>query len=277
MKLMKRLPSGRSLEQVMHHYRVEKSIAERLKHSTRVERSHIFSTMYDELFRQVPDHPRLTRRQSDQLTRIACARKLAAVRSLLKKTTVFVEFAPGDCRFAFEVSKHVQHVYGVDISDQRNPDDVTPVNFTLVVYDGYRLDSLDNAIDVVFSDQLIEHFHESDTKAHFELIYRLLKAGGQYLFRTPHYLTGPHDVSKYFSYKPECFHLKEWTYAEIETLLASLGYSQFHTYWSAKGINIRVPKNYFVFCEFIFGRIPKRHVRRLTQFLLPSLCVGAVK
>src|SRR5690606_38036388 len=100
---------------------VEKSLAERLKRSTREEGTHIFSTMYDELFRQVPDHPRLTRRQSDQLTHIATRRKLSAVRKLLGKSSVFLEFAPGDCRFAFEAAKHVQHVYGVDISDQRNP------------------------------------------------------------------------------------------------------------------------------------------------------------
>lgn len=278
MELKKRLPSDRSFEQIRNHYLVEKSIADRLKIASREERKHIFSTMYDEVFMRVPDHPRLTIRRSDQLSETASRRKLSAVRKLLNKSLVFMEFAPGDCRFSCEAAKHVQHVYGIDISDQRDPNHAMPENFTLVVYDGYHLDEIKNeSVDVIFSDQLIEHLHESDTRLHFELAHRVLKSGGQYMFRTPHFLTGPHDISQFFSYEPEGFHLKEWTYAEIETLLTELGYSRLDTYWSGKGINIQLPRVYFSLCEIILGKISKRYVRQLTKYLLPSLCVSATK
>lgn len=64
MKLKHPPPPGRTEEQLRNHYLVEKSIAERLKRANREERKRIYREMYDELFRKVPDHPRLTRRSS---------------------------------------------------------------------------------------------------------------------------------------------------------------------------------------------------------------------
>ena len=49
------LPSGRSYESVLNHYRVEKEIAERLRTATREERKSIYEHMYDELFAKVKD------------------------------------------------------------------------------------------------------------------------------------------------------------------------------------------------------------------------------
>lgn len=278
MDLKRPLPHNRSYEQIKNHYLVEKSIAERLKKSNREERKLIFASMYQELFSKVPDHPRLSRRQSSELTSEANKNKFLIVNKYLHKTDTFVEFAPGDCKFVFKVAEKVKRVYGVDISDQRNPLDISPENFELIVYDGYDLDKVkSNTVDLVFSDQLIEHFHPQDTKLHFELVHRILKDGGKYIFQTPHLLSGPHDVSLYFSYEAEGFHLKEWTYTEIKELIMNLGYSKFHTYWTAKGIKLRMPYTYFAFCELVISHIPKRYRRYVTKFLIPSLSGVAIK
>ena len=281
MKLKRSLPPNRSFEQIKNHYLVEKSIAKRLKESSRKERKLIYATMYEELFSKVPDHPRLTQRKSEQLTANANKDKFSLVSRFLDKSDVFAEFAPGDCRFAIEVAKHVKYAYGIDISDQRNPTDSVPDNFKLIVYDGYNLNEIEsNSIDIIFSDQLIEHFHPEDTKLHFELAHRILKVGGKYVFRTPHSLTGPHDVSQYFSDEPECFHLKEWTYIEIKTMLMDLKYSDFCTHWRAKGIDLRMPYNYFAMCEQVLGLIPKRYryiIRVAAKYLIPSLYGVAIK
>jgi hypothetical protein len=53
---------------------------------------------------------------------------------------VFAEFAPGDCRFSFELCQHVAHVYGIDISDQIGDVEGIPDNFSLIIYDGFNLD-----------------------------------------------------------------------------------------------------------------------------------------
>lgn len=278
MKLTKPLPPNRSFEQVLNHYLVEKSIAENLKKSSRAERRHIQATMYDELFRKVPDHPRLTRRQSVELTSNSNKSKFSHVSRFLNESSVFVEFAPGDCKFAFEVAERVSYVFGVDISDQRNPADISPDNFRLIVYDGYNLKEIDdNSVDLVFSDQLIEHFHPEDTKLHFQLVRRILKVGGKYIFNAPHRLTGPHDISQYFSYEAEGFHLKEWTYTELNGMLMNLGYSQFHTYWRGKGVNIKMPYAYYAVSELVLGSIPKMYMRNIARLLIPSLCGVVIK
>jgi SAM-dependent methyltransferase len=266
------IPPNRTLEQLRTHYAVEKAIAERLKRSTREERSQIFATMYDELFRRVPDHPRLTRRQDDAVTRKANQTKLRLLRPYLDKSKVFLEYAPGDCRFAIDVAKYVRFSYGLDISDQRRADEANPENFRLVVYDGYSIDrALENSIDVMFSDQLIEHFHPDDTRLHFEAAHRLLKKGGLYIFRTPHRATGPHDISMFFSDVPEGFHLKEWTYTEIRTLLHEVGYSSFHSYWCRGGFAVRLPYLYFGAAEALLGRFSRDVERRLATYAVPEL------
>lgn len=273
------LPPGRNLEQLRNHYLVEKHIAERLRGSRLEERKQIYATMYGEVFRKVPDHPRLTRRDSDSLTARANNVKLSLVGRFLSKSSVFVEFAAGDCRFAGGLAKRVARVYAVDISDQRNPNDDFPENFQLIVYDGYSLNEIEkDSVDVVFSDQLIEHLHPQDTALHLSLVHRILKTGGRYVFRTPHAFTGPHDVSRYFSDEPEGFHLKEWTYSEIRTVFENLGYRRFLSRWYAKGINFRVPHSCFYACERILALLPTGRCRRfVARFLVPSLYAVAIK
>jgi len=234
--------------------------------------------MYEELFSKVPDHPRLTRRTSEQFVARANRNKLSLIGRFLGTTKVFAEFGPGDCTFSYEVARRVKYTYGIDISDQRERTNGMPENFKLIVYNGYDLPDLeDNSVDIAFSDQLIEHFHPEDTRLHFELVRRILKDGGKYVFRTPHALTGPHDVSGYFSDEPECFHLKEWTYIEIGSLLKKLKYSDFHTCWCARGINLRVPYFYFAVLEHVLGAMPKRYVRKPARYLIPSLLGVAIK
>ena len=57
------------------------------------------------------------RRASEELTFAANKSKFTLIKKLIDKDTIFVEFAPGDCKFACEVAKYVKFVYGVDISE----------------------------------------------------------------------------------------------------------------------------------------------------------------
>jgi SAM-dependent methyltransferase len=278
MRLLRPLPPDRSFEQIRNHYLVERSIAKRLKGSSREKRTLIYTTMYQELFSKVPDHPRLTRRKSERLTKIKNKDKFNLVRRFLTGSDVFAEFGPGDSIFAAKVAGKVKYVYGIDITDQRNISDIFPENFELIIYDGYNLNEIEsNSIDIIFSDQLIEHLHPEDTKLHFKLVHRLLKTGGKYVFRTPHSLTGPRDISRYFSEKPECLHMKEWTYNEIRKMLLDTNFSTFYFYWRAKGMNLRLPYSYFAVCEKILGLFPKRYIRKAAKRLLNAIYISAVK
>src|SRR3712207_6241441 len=56
-----RLPQvGRTPARVRHHYEVERELADRLRRAGPGERLRLYSEVYDELFRRVPDHPQLT-------------------------------------------------------------------------------------------------------------------------------------------------------------------------------------------------------------------------
>jgi SAM-dependent methyltransferase len=278
MKVLKPLPPDRTLQQIENHYYVEKAIADRLKQATREERIEIYATMYDDLFRQVPDHSRLTRRRDERATRMISGNKLLLVRDFLDPSHVFVEFAPGDCRFVMEVAAYVKSAYAVDISDQREPGLDFPRNLKLIVYDGYNLEGIEeSSVDTVFSDYFIEHLHPEDTQLHFELVYRLLKPGGRYVFRTPNGLIGPHDVSEYFSVTPQGFHLREWTYTEMRPLLRSLGFRHCYVSGGLRGRRISLPYLYAQVCEFGLGVLPRPSRLKLGRYLVPSISVVATK
>ena len=276
-KLRKRLPKGRTFKQILNHYEVERAIATRLKRATTEERKTIYRTMYDELLTRVPDHPRFQTLNVEASAKIANQSKLKLVAKFLNKSITFVEFGPGDCRFTTSICDRVQFAYGVDISDQRKNVESVPVNFKLIVYNGYDLDISDEVADVVFSDQLIEHLHSDDIHDHFGSVRRILKPQGIYVFRTPHRFNGPHDVSGYFSNDAEGFHLREWTYSEIEEVLKNSEYALWWGYWCAKRICLKLPFKYFIAIERLLDRLPNGVRNVLSRLFLPSLNAVALK
>lgn len=275
--LLQQAPANRTYESLLHHFNCEQAIARKLHAADRQGRAEIYQTMYDELFAAVPDHPRLTRRADASLTERINKTKGKLLRPFMRQDAVFLEFGAGDCRFSFEMARRFREVHAVDIADQIGAGVKPPDNFTLTVYDGYKLDLPDNSINVAFSDQLIEHLHPEDTADHFRLLHRLLKPGGVYLLRTPHRLTGPHDVSRYFSERAEGFHLKEWTYGELLALLQEQGFSSIKTYWFGKRILLRLPRSAFTLTEWLFRNSPRPFRHKWLPFLLPGITIAAVK
>lgn len=269
------LPPGRSLESVWNHYEVEREIAARLLATSRDERSAFYRGMYDELFRRVPDHPRLLRRDDPVRTELHNRSKLTLLRGFLEPTRRVAEFAPGDCHFSRVLCGRVGAVTAIDISDQRGQWGASPDNFRFLVYDGYSLDLPDGSQDLVFSDQLVEHLHPEDSALHFALVHRILAPGGTYFFRTPHALCGPHDVSRFFSEEPQGFHLREWTYSEIEPVLRGAGFTRLRAFWNARGARLPLPWRLATALEAVLRRLPARLRRWLSRPLLPNVTVAA--
>ncbi len=276
-KVLLPIPENRTYESVLHHYEVESAIAKRLMAADRETRKQIYSTMYDELFAQVPDHPRLTRRADEEATRKMNRRKMRLIAPFVRPDGNVLEFGAGDCRFSFELAKIARKVYAVDIADQIGPDAARPENFELVVYNGYDLNLPENSIDTAFSDQLIEHLHPEDTEHHFRIVHRVLKPGGVYTFRTPHRLTGPHDVSRYFSETAEGFHLKEWTYGELASLLKGLGFSSVEAYWFGRDQLIRLPVSAFRSTEALLRHLPLARRKGKLRYLIPGISMAVYK
>lgn len=267
----------RSPERLRHHFEVERELASRMRASSREERTELFKTLYGELFERVPDHPRLTRRETPEESRRGVEKQLRLIRPHLGKDVTLLEIAPGDCRLGHAACEFCDRVIGVDISDQRASDDVSPENFELVVYDGYHLDLPDASVDIAFSYQFLEHLHPDDVDPHFEMIHRLLKPGGLYVFDTPHRYSGPHDVSRHFGDTLQCFHFQEWTYREMRALARRHGFQ--NTWMNRSGkeqrsvlanlANDRV--------ESVTGMFPKKLRDIFSSRLFQSVCLTAQK
>lgn len=269
--------SSRKPESLRKHYETEKEIAQRLKRADRKTRKKIYISMYDELFEKIPDHSRLKRRESDKKSKQAVKYNLNFIKKHLKSTGHYLEFAPGDGKLAFEVARKAEKVTAVDISDQLPQNAIIPRNMQLVIYDGYTLDLLPECADLVFSNQLIEHFHPEDTEAHFRLVHRLLKPNCGYAFKTPHRFSGPWDISRYFSNTPEGFHLKEWTYIELIDLLKNVGFNKVETYYYLKLVFFRFPILYFTAVEKFFSIFPKSIRQVISFFFIPHIAIKAYK
>jgi ubiquinone/menaquinone biosynthesis C-methylase UbiE len=268
----------RSPERLRHHYDVERELAARMRASTRKERTELFKTLYTELFERVPDHPRLTRRETSEQSRSNVEKQFRLIAPHLKPDMTFLEIAPGDCRLALEASKHCSHVIGVDISDQRNPDESFPDNFELIVYDGYQLDPVpDASIDIIFSYQFLEHLHPEDVPLHFDLAQRLLKPGGFYILDTPHRYSGPHDISRFFGSKLDCFHFQEWTIRSLKKTLCAHGFEQVWVYRFGKVHKSNLFNIATSIAEAIAGILPRPLRQSISRKLFPAVTLMGKK
>jgi SAM-dependent methyltransferase len=263
----------RSWDRLRHHFEVERELAQRLLHSTRDQRTRLFSDLYGELFSRVPDHPRLTRRETPEDSRRAVAARMMLLREHLPGVKTFLELAPGDCRLAFEVCRHVETVIGVDISDQSGSLKEAPKNFKLVVYDGYHIELPDDSVDLAFSYQFLEHLHPEDVASHMQLIHRLLKPGGIYIFDTPHRYSGPHDISVFFSDTPQGFHLKEWTYGEMAKVIRDAGFREWFTFRKGRARMSGAVNALTLAAETGVGWLPRWLKKRISAHLFQSVAM----
>ena len=268
----------RSPERLRHHYEVEKEIADRLRATRdRAERAPILASMYAELFARVPDHPRLTVQRDPQAEAQQVRRLLALLAPHLRSDTEYVEFGAGTCALALAVCPSVRRVRVVEIADQVPSGARRPPNFELVLYDGGDPGIAPDSIDVVFSEQFVEHLHPDDALEHFGIVHRMLRSGGRYVLRTPERWTGPHDVSRWFSTTPQGFHLREWSYADLVHAGRQCGYRRCEATWQARGICARWPLAVALTVEGAVAHMPLGWRRTLGHKLIPMVTLALVK
>lgn len=214
---------SRSPAQVREHYEVEKRLATQLREASKDDRKRLYSELYDELFQRVPYHPLLTRKTDPAARARTIRENMLVLKHFLSPTKTYAEIGPGDCTTAMEVARHVKRVYAVDVSEEVTRLENAPSNFELIISDGTSVPVPEGSVDVVFSNQLMEHLHPDDAPEQLHNIYRALAPGGVYICLTPNGFTGPHDVSKYFDDVATGFHLKEYTTTELHDLFRAVG------------------------------------------------------
>jgi SAM-dependent methyltransferase len=272
---------SRSHERLAAHYAVERRLADRLRAAKgTAERRALFATMYEELFREVPDHPRLLSKaaSTDERER-DIDWDLAQLRDFLKPGCTFLEIGAGDCALSARAAAVAKQVYAVEICDQRRGK--LPDNVQLVISDGESVPVPAGVVDIAFSDQLMEHLHPDDAMSQLRNIHRALKPGGAYFCITPNSLYGPSDISAYFDDVARGFHLREYTLREVRAIFAQAGFPKVHVYVGARGWFLRCPGVLLEALETALGWLPARLRRRIadTQLLraMLGLRVAAIK
>src|SRR3989344_8006248 len=104
----------RSYKRLQHQYLVEKELAYKLRTAPQVERRGLYTSLYEEFFKRVPDHPSLHEERTHTAEKLQY--RLALLQPYLTSETIFLEIGAGDCCLSFEVARKVKKVYAVDVS-----------------------------------------------------------------------------------------------------------------------------------------------------------------
>ncbi len=268
-----------SREQLREHYEIEKELADKLRNATKEQRRHLYTSLYDELFRRVPLHPQLTRKTNPTFQRLLVAWTMRLLKRFLNSDSVFLEVGAGDCSLSIEVAKNAKKVYAVDVSKEITKDQIFPQNCEFIISDGTSIPVPKNSINLVYSNQLMEHLHPADALEQLQVIYEAMTPGGAYICITPNRINGPHDVSRYFDRVATGFHLKEYTVAELSKLFHKVGFSRISSYIGARGIYLRFPISLVKLAETVLMVLPWWLRKRLAYWspfraLLGMIVVG---
>jgi SAM-dependent methyltransferase len=250
----KELGSTRSKEQILEHYLVEKELAQRLKCASREERRGLYTEVYDELLKRVRHHPLLHASRTPEEIARAVDGELARLAPYISSNTVFMEIGAGGCNLSLALASRVRHVIAVDVSNEITAHVQPPANFQLVISDGTSIPVPRGSVDVAFSNQLMEHLHPEDAVEQLREIYTALAPGGTYLCFTPNSMSGPHDVSRGFDLVATCFHLHEYTVAELERLFRHVGFRNMRVI--PPRTNLLLPVAAAKLLEAIVGSLP---------------------
>jgi 2-polyprenyl-3-methyl-5-hydroxy-6-metoxy-1,4-benzoquinol methylase len=262
----------RSFDRILFHYQIERGLADRLRNAGGAERKALYATVYDELFRLIPDHPQLQKEKTDD-RRVRASSQFGFVQRFLRDGSSFLEVGAGDCVLSSEVAKHVKRVFAFDVATEITKGAVFPENMSLITSKtgDLRLDS--ESIDIVFSSDVMEHLHPDDAYEQLEAIYSTLKPSGLYVCHTPNGLTGPWDISRYFDEVPTCLHLHEYTVRELDGLFKKVGFRTRY-YVGGRGKFMRFPIILVKTTESLLEVMPRFVRRLLTDTLLFKAVLG---
>ncbi len=268
--------SQRTMERLRDHYEIEKALADRLRVAGHDERSHLYKTVYDELFQRVPDHPQLTRALSAEARDRDLSRQMSLLRRFMKPGLTYLELGAGDCSVALEVAKTAGHSYAVEVSDEITRGLDAPENFSLLITDGTEVPVPPGTVDLVYSNQLMEHLHTEDCGIVLRNIATAMKPGATYVCVTPNAISGPHDISGRFSERPTGFHMKEYTVGEMVEQFRSVGFTKFRLMIGARGVFLPFQAPIFPvrLLEWALSKLPGKARRPVARIRLFRILLG---
>ena len=276
MVMLSKIPrrENRTREQIEKQYLIEKELAGRLRCANKNERESLYSQVYDEYFRRVPHNPQALRQLKPAAVEEKVTRELRILRRFLYPTLNFLEVGSGDCNLSLVITKFVQNVYAIDVSEEIAKNRSSPKNFKFILSDGCSIPLASNTVDLAYSNQLMEHLHPEDAFDQLRNICDVLTPGGQYICITPHKFSGPHDISKYFDDVATGFHLEEYTYIALANIFESAGFSKVHALVGLRGFCFSTPLFWLKWLEGILEKFPFKLCRQISRVLPIRLVLG---
>lgn len=267
---------NRTFEQIKEHYEIEKQLAKQLLNASKNQRKYLYTSLYNELFQKVPQHPQLQQKTNANASAQAVARKMRLVNKYLQPDSIFLELGPGDCQLSLTIAKQVKKVYAIDVSSEIVQCLDTLKNFDLMISDGCTIPIPENTVTVAYSNQLMEHLHPDDAIEQLQNIYQALVAQGYYICITPNRLCGPHDVSQYFDEVATGFHLKEYTITELSELFYEIGFRKLEAYIGGRGLYGRCPLSILKKIESGLMQLPLQAQKKISKTLPVKALLGVI-
>jgi SAM-dependent methyltransferase len=252
----------RAAGRVLAHFTLERELSDRLRSAPRAMRSSVYCDVYSQLFAALPDHPQ-HRSATDSAARASL--QLQLIESELGSDRIFLEIGCGDAALGFAAARRVRAAYALDVTDALIDFDKAPANFKFLPTGGVDIPLPADAVDIVYSNQLMEHLHPDDAVDQLMEIYRVLRPRGRYFCITPSRVTGPHDVSGYFGYSATGLHLKEYDYGALSDLFRRAGFRHFACLAVLRGRRVALPYSLIRAAERSLLFLPARLRAALTS------------
>lgn len=241
------------------HFELERKLANELKNTTVEQRRVLYQKLYNDLFSAFPAIPEgLNISKEDRL-----AWQLKLMKRLFDKNKIVLEIGAGDLLLSKELAKHFKKIIAYEVADSIPFIEGKPENFELKIFNGIDMHEQPSSVDIIYSNQVFEHLHLDDITPLLNDYHSYLTPGGKLVVITPHRLTGPHDISRDFTKDAEGFHMKEYTYGEMRSLLKAHGFHKIKGYigYSKMGY-FSMPMPLLVFAEKCYNIFPSSFRRK---------------
>ena len=247
---------GLDWDQLRQIFEVETKLASQLKQADPSERKKMYSPVYEEYFRKLPFHPQITIKKNPELQRNRVSFQLRQILPFSNSKNILMEIGAGDCSLSIAASNYFKTVYALEVSSEMVGNVDFPKNVKSILFDGFDIPLDSESIDVAYSNQLMEHLHPDDAEDQLKSIYRVLKKKGVYICITPNRISGPSDISWWFTDSLVGFHLKEYSAVDLKKIFKHAGFSKVIGYSIIKGKKIDIPFPAIRFIEAIAELLP---------------------
>lgn len=268
-KLLLPIPSEWNLNDIQLYeiYKLEKELSYKLRNEKdSLIRKELYKNVYSEYFERLPFHPQLTIKNDDNLKKQRILFQTLFILPFLKNDDIFIEIGAGDCSLSREVSKSCKEVIALEVSNEIALSKNHPDNLQLVIFDGYNFPLEDESTNVAFSNQLLEHLHPEDAYEQTKNVLSILKPKGKYICITPNRLTGPHDVSRFYSKNLMGFHLREYSSKDIRRFFYEVGFNKVRFINVVKKRVINIPFILILILESLISLVPKTIRKKILKF-----------